>query len=129
MKLTAGDWVLFEFELNQVAKAEPRFELTDGLARISGNHLDERCRPLTLENKRISDYYDWNSTRLHSEGVSGLNYPDIHRWLVQHWLVTCDAAESDRSQRIEELNKFVESILTKSDIDSGYGFPLLRPKR
>lgn len=127
----AGDWVFCEFELQMIREVHDDgrvTEVTDGVCRHSGRDLSDRCRPLTYDFKQISDSFKWASDRLHREGSVGLNYPDIHRWLVEKWCEACDHASDVEASRalLTELREFTENALRKSEIDSGYGFPLMR---
>lgn len=129
-RFAVGQWMFFEFKLGQVKGMEDGrvTEFTDGSFNTSGNDLTDRCVPLTMATKRISDTYDYYSSRLHKEGSNGLNYPDIHRWMAEAWYAACSHAEDVAALKsdYDKVQKFCDEVLNKTDIDSGYGFPLLR---
>lgn len=127
-----GDWVFCEFELQLIREMEDGRvrEVTDAACSHCGYDLTDRCRPLTYDIKRIADNFAYQSMRIHREGSGGLNYPDIHRWLVSHWTKTCDEYGDDAATKknFELLRDFTNDVLSKQNIESGYGFPLLRTR-
>jgi hypothetical protein len=71
--------------------------------------------------------------KIHREGSNNLNYPDIHRYLVERWVAACKCEpDKDACQKIiEESNKFVWEILEQChnlNRLSVQGVPLFRPK-
>lgn len=128
-----GEWVFCEFALSQILGLSAEGcvnEVTDGVCRHFGFDLSERCMPLTLDMKQIADHFAWVSKEIHQKGSYGLNYPDIHRWLVNHWVQTCEHA-GDTAAMTDDyklLSDFHVSVLDKQNVDSGYGFPLMRPR-
>jgi hypothetical protein len=124
------DWVYFEFTLGQVREMEEgrvtRF--SDGSFSTGGYDLSNSCVPLSTTMKLIAEVYAAIGRRIHEEGSPGLNFPDIHRWLVGRWRMACyefrDPAQVQT--RYDEARRFLHDILDKQEIDSGYGFPLLR---
>lgn len=134
--IQAGTWCIFEFKIGQVKQVEPYFAFSDGMCETSGQ-LWERIVPLTLENIAIMWHYEYYSDRLHKEGVNGLNYPDIHRWLSEHWYVTTtqrptkDNEKVEREwfdQRYKELGEFFAEMLAEGKETTRWGFPAMRPR-
>lgn len=115
--MKVGEWVYCEFELGQIVAMEGQriTEFSDGSFRHGSYDLVGRCFPLSVKLKLISEEYAYWNSRLHKEGANGLNYPDIHRWLVEHWVKTCAKPDNKewRKQRYEELARFCEGILDK----------------
>lgn len=131
-QFSVGEWVFCEFELSLIRRMDDEGrvrEITDGSFSHSGFDLTDRCRKLTYEMKQIADAFAYESQRIHREGSRGLNYPDIHRWLVNHWTVTCDHLADTEALKADykALSDFVNTVLAQQQVDSGYGFPLLRP--
>lgn len=128
MTLTKGLWLFKDYELAMVKQTKPFLSITTGFFEMSGS-MEDQCKPLTIENKRISDQYHDCSTRIHRLGHNGLNYPDIHRWLVKEWAAACDACAAGEKldAYYDRLRKFEHDILSHRDADSGYGFPINRP--
>jgi hypothetical protein len=119
MKYEINGWCFFEFELSQIMKTEKGdiTEVSNGYIRTStGTSFNDRCFPLDLKVKYISDIYSNWSHKLHKQGIPSLNFPDIHRWLVTHWVQTCEVKDSDDkvNKRFEELEVFADGLLEKS---------------
>jgi len=128
-----GDWVFFEFELHQVQAVRDDgrvVELSDGLGYHAGYDLTDRCFAMTLPIKRISDAVRFQSDRIHREGMRVLNFPDIHRWLVEMWVQACQAEIAANDARVRErldtIGHFTNDVLQMQAMNTGYGFPLLR---
>lgn len=113
MKWKTGDWCFYEYKLAQITRAEkgvPR-EVKDGMFCTSGD-LSYSCRPLTLVNSAISKHAEYWSDRLHADGHGGLNYPDIHRKMVDLWAAACDAnAGKERDAACQQITDFANAIL------------------
>jgi len=130
-----GDMCFFEFSLSSIVemKGENITEISDGYFRTStGDGFNDRCFPISLEIKLISDEYDRQSKKIHEDGLRGLNFPDIHRWLVHHWSITCSKPSDAKwlKQRYSELDDSVDEIFAKQrELETYYtktGFYLLR---
>lgn len=129
MKFAVGDWVFCEFTLQQITEItdERVTRVTDGSFSHSAYSLNQRCVPLTVRMKWIAYEYERVSTMLSKHGAAGLNFPEIHAWLVSEWSLACAAGDDDLlGERLRRLNQFKIDILCKQRIDSGYGFKLLR---
>lgn len=126
-----GDWVFCEFQLSQIDEIEDGrvTNISTGYIEMGSNDLNDRCFPLTKDMLRISGEFEFASKRIHREGHAGLNYPDIKRWMVDHWAATCRHVDdvSAVKRDYERLHEFVNAML-KPIGDSGYGFPLVRPR-
>ncbi len=133
--MKVDDMCFFEFELSQVTKVKDGkvTEISTGYMRTStGDSFNDGCFPVSLHVKLISDAYDSWSKKLHKEGNNGLNYPDIHMWLVAHWAKTCSKREDDKwlETRYKELREFATEILelckNYTDVITKSGIRLLR---
>src|SRR5215475_7024269 len=112
----AGDWCFCEFTLQivkEVRETGDICEVSDGHFCLSSNSLNYCCVPLSLAAKQVSDGYDYWRNRLHKEGGRLLNFPDIHRWLVNHWVETCSKIGNEEAlrSRYMELEKFCMAAL------------------
>lgn len=114
MKFKVGDWCFCEFELQVIERIENSNirQVSTGFGSLSSSSLDDRCFPLTKENKLISDEFEYFSKKLHEIKVN-INMPDIHRWLVEEWVRTC-ARGTDKDfvgSQYKKLNNFYQDIL------------------
>lgn len=113
-----GDWVFCEFELSQIKEVDDNANITDvsnGSIRTGGRDLNSKCYPLDLKVKVLSEHVkDW-SDRLHDLECNSLNYPDIHKKLVQKWCEMCDNREDQDKMRekMNELDEFCRTIVDK----------------
>lgn len=130
-----GDWCFCEYKLSQIMEMdEGRItEVSDSMFRHSGHDLSDRCFPLSLMNCNISMCFQDMSDKIHSKGSNSLNYPDIHRHLVELWVNACTNADvKEKAQKlIEDGNKFIQEILDKCQSLnhlSVQGIPLFRPR-
>lgn len=126
--MKVGDFGYHDFKLGQVMAVENGrvTEFSTGYIRTSGADLS--FVPLSLRALRVADEFATISRAIHDKGHAGLNYPDIHRWLVRKWLDTQALDENDASvwrALWDELAVFKNRMVGENP-DSGYGFPLLR---
>lgn len=91
-KFKVGDWVFCEFQLQQIQKmnGDSIRSVCNGYGSWSGASLNDMCFPLSLEALRLSRSFLAWSERLHREGPTSLNFPDIHDWLVSKWIFACN---------------------------------------
>jgi len=118
MKTTykVGDWVFCEFKLQQIEQVEDGriVDVSDGYFSHGAYSLNDRCFPITLQNKMLSEYVASCSDRLHKEGNNSLNYPDIHNWLVNRWVDLCKTVVEDVSQKLrKDIGVFTNTILNR----------------
>jgi hypothetical protein len=86
-----GDWLLYEWELafvREVENGRVTHVVTDFFSH-GGNNLDDQCVMLTARNNAVSSNFRDLSRRLHAIKGQSLNYPDLHRWLVDLWVTAC----------------------------------------
>ena len=123
-KFKVNDWVWFEFELNQIKTmiGSKITELSTGVIRGYSTDFSDNVFPLTTVNKLISETYKRQYERLKDEcRFANLNWPDIHRWFVQHWATTCREKPVPGTagtyqdayfiHRYEELYAFVDQVI------------------
>jgi len=106
MQYKKSDFVFFEFELSQIQDAEQGevVEISTGFVNVSGRYLSDRCFSLSLKQIRISHLFRRISNEIH-QYKTGLNYPDIHRKLVELWVKASSCIDN-----VPECNKILESL-------------------
>lgn len=128
----AGDWCFCDFKLSLIEEISDAYaSVSDGDCQHSGGALVERFFPLTKRGLQVSLQFQYWSDRLHRDGAPGLNYPDIHGWLVDRWTEAMCVAESDDDLMpiLERLSQFGSDVLEASRPQaSKYGFPIMRTK-
>jgi hypothetical protein len=103
-----GDWAVFEREIVQIKDIREGLgcSVSDGLFETCG-HLLDRLRPLTLRNKRITEWFAWHYRELKKiNGERGFNYPDISRHFAQLVLRAIDGEDDDQSA-FDEAQAFI----------------------
>jgi len=127
-KWKVGDWCFFEFELYQIQECNEEIvgEVTNGCVACSGKDLSDRCFPLDLRIKVISEEFYLYSDKIHKLNYNSLNIPDIHRYMVNLWVDTCN--HKDNNEFIKNnysilknlYNKITESIdnVSKNTFDN-----------
>lgn len=118
-KFEVGEWCFCEFKLQQIksTKEDRITGVTDSMFELGGNDLTDRCFPLDLKIKRISDTVAYWSDSFHKLNAPGLNYPDLNRYLISAWVDMCEAKDDDT--KLKELNEalgeFGRKVLQRID--------------
>lgn len=116
-KIKKGEWCFCEFELSQIVKTQENriTERTNGYISHSGHDLSDRCFPLDVKIKRISEEVEYWSKAFHSLKTNSLNHPDLHRELVSRWAMMCENKdnEDEVNSLFESLRKFGQAVLDK----------------
>lgn len=111
-----GDWCVFEFKICQIKEVNKYGHvhlITDDYFEI-GSGTGHKIRPLTIRNKLISDEFEAVSKRIYKNGNVGLNYPDIHNYLIYLWLEACDTPETEKGhKRVREIYNQIEEFEAK----------------
>jgi hypothetical protein len=113
-KFKKGDWCFCEFKLQQVQEVTKGrvTEVSDGHFRHGGNDLSDRCAALTMRNKMISDDFKYWSDKLYALNNNALNYPDLHRELVDRWVTVCGTTtDAVCTQLLKDLSEFCEEVI------------------
>jgi len=117
LKFQKGDWVFCEFKLQQIMETnENRItEVSDGMFRMGSYDISDRCFPLTLSIKRVSDVVSYWSKQFHEAECKGLNHPDLNRALISRWVDICENIDNEKlaNEKMEELSKFGKSVMDK----------------
>jgi hypothetical protein len=92
-------------------------EVSDGNFSHGSSDLSDRCYPLEMKYKLISDNVEYWSKKLHALDNNSLNFPDIHRALVEKWCDMCDNADDYDKLKIlyNKLADFAKAIINKVD--------------
>jgi hypothetical protein len=118
-KFKKGDWCFCEFELKQVIETSDNriTEVSSGYSRLSSRDLSDRCFPLTLRIKVISDSVNYWSRKFHETNCNNLNHPDLNRELIKRWVSICETSDDDdlTNKKIKSLEEFGKSVINKVD--------------
>lgn len=116
-KFNKGEWCFCEFELSQIVKTQENriTERTDGFFNHSSHDLSDRCFPLEMPIKRISDSVAYWSKTFHGLKFNGLNHPDLNRALISRWVEMCNASDDEEQLKIlfKKLDEFGQEIQRK----------------
>lgn len=107
MDWKVGDWAVFERDIVQIKEIRDYgCSVSDGSIETSGQLFD-RLRPLSLRNKRITEWFAWHYRELNKvRGERGFNYPDISRHFSKLALRAIDGPDEDKSP-FEEAQDFI----------------------
>lgn len=112
-----GDWGIFEFELSMIKemKGSEITSVSDGTICTGGLSLNDRFFPLDLKTKQLSDSVNYWRNKFHRD-CKGLNYPDLHRKLVQVWVGLIEVKEDEKmlTKAIKELDDFGTEVCRKA---------------
>lgn len=112
-----GDWCFCEYKLQQIKRVDEDgtvHEVSDGNFS-HGGHLTDRCYPMDMKVKLISEHVSYWREKFHKLNHNSLNMPDINRALIARWCMMCDDREDEKMsiKHGEELNEFCEKIVTR----------------
>lgn len=108
MNWKVGDWAVFERDIVQIKDIREGggCSVSEGSCETSGMLLDQ-LRPLTLRNKRITEYFDYYYRELNRiRGERGFNYPDIARHFANLAVRAIDSADDDKAP-FDEVQDFI----------------------
>lgn len=114
---TGGDWCFCEFKLQQIQKmdGERITSVSDGYISLSGNDLSDKCFPLDMNFKTISDEFFYWHRKFHDLQNTALNYPDLHRELVSRWIEVCNRKDEEDfiNESFSKLSNFYNEVINK----------------
>lgn len=117
MDWKVNDWCFCEFKLQMIKEIkEGRItEVSDGYFCMGGHDLSDRCYPLSLQSKINSENVRRWSNDFHKIKNNTINYPEIHRTLVEKWQEICNAGNDNKILNIlfEQLNKWGNKSLDR----------------
>ncbi|NRA78912.1 MAG: hypothetical protein HRU18_11940 [Pseudoalteromonas sp.] len=117
LKFKKGEWCFCEFKLQQVTETEENriTGVSDGMFSLGSMDLSDRCYPLELDVKRISDTVAYWSTKFHELKNNALNHPDLNRELIRRWVELCDSRKDEicLKELYDSLSNFGNSVLRK----------------
>ena len=117
LKFQKGEWCFCEFRLQQVLETEENriISVSDGVFSLFSSDLSDRCYPLEMDVKRISDAVAFWSTKFHELKNNSLNHPDLNRELIRRWAELCDNRKDENhlKELYDSLNTFGMSVLRK----------------
>ena len=129
-----GDWCFCEMVLQQIKEMDGDrvTSVTDSFFSMGGNSINDRCFPLDLLVKNISDRFVAFKNRIRAEEwKANLNWPDISEWFIRKWRAACIEKDNPTrlAERIEEAQKFARDVVEEiRDIHRKYvdGVALVR---
>ena len=111
------DWCYCEFNLQQIKEMKGNCitSVSDGYFSHSSSDMSDRCYPLEMKYKLISDEVACWKRKIHELDNNSLNYPDINRALIERWCDMCDNADDhDKLQDLyTKLAGFGNAIINK----------------
>ncbi len=123
LKFKKGEWCFCEFKLQQITETEENriTGVNDGICSLGSNDLSDRCYPLEMKVKQISDTVAYWSAGFHALRNNSLNHPDLNRELVCRWVQLCDNRKDENCSKelYEKLSQFGNSVTQKVK-DLGY---------
>ena len=117
LKFKQGEWCFCEFALQQVIETEENriTEVSDGMFRLGGYDLSDRCYPLEMNVKQISDIVAYWSKEFHALKNNALNHPDLNRELIRRWVELCDNRDNEKRLKklYDKLSEFGNSVVRR----------------
>lgn len=117
LKFKQGEWCFCEFALQQVMETEGNriTGVSDGMFRHGGHDLSDRCYPLEMKVKQISDTVAYWSKEFHALKNNALNHPDLNRELIRRWVELCDNRENENrlKELYDKLSEFGNSVIRR----------------
>jgi len=111
------DWCFCEFKLQQIKEMKGNCitSVSDGNFCHGSSDLSDRCYPLEIKYKLISENVAYWCKKLFDLNNNSLNYPDINRALIERWCDMCDNADDHDKLRAlyEKLADFAKAIINK----------------
>ncbi len=116
-KFKKGDWCFCEFKLQQVIETnEDRItSVSDGYFNHGSSDLSDRCYPMEMRVKIISDDVNYWHNQFHQLKHNSLNHPDLNWKLIEMWIEMCENRNDKEklSELYEKLNAFGQSVVNK----------------
>lgn len=116
-KFKKGDWCFCEYTLKQVKETvENRItSVSDGYISHGSYDLSDRCYPLELKVKIISDDVNYWHNQFHQLKHNSLNHPDLNWKLIEMWIEMCENRKDDDKLRelYVKLNDFGQSVVNR----------------
>ncbi len=117
MRLNKNEWCFCEFKLQQITETtEGRItSVSDGNFSLGSYDLTDKCFPITMCIKVISDRVAYWSDQFHKLKISSLNYPDLNRELIRRWVEVCHNSENTKivQERLSALDEFGKTVLDR----------------
>lgn len=108
------DFCFCEFTLQQIKEIKENriTSVSDGVCSMSSHDLSDRCFPLDLKIKRISDTVAYYSNKFHALKNNSINYPDLNRELIKRWVNMCNCTDDKELQKLyDSLGSFCNSVI------------------
>ena len=132
-KFKVGEWCFCEFKLQQVkeTKSDNITSVSDGIIVMSGSDLSDRCYPVEMGIKRISDSVSFWSKIFHELNCPSLNHPDLNRELIKRWVEMCEAVNDQPKLEklytgLEKFGKLIQERVREIGYEEVEGVKLFR---
>jgi len=116
-KFKKGDWCFCEFTLKQVTETREDCitSVSDGYFSHGSSDLSDRCYPMEMRVKLISNEFEYWSKKFHALNNNALNHPDLNRELIDRWCKACDDRndEAKLKKHYEKLSEFGNAVVRR----------------
>ena len=116
-KFKKGDWCFCEFTLKQVTETREDCitSVSDGYFSHGSSDLSDRCYPMEMRVKLISNEFEYWSKKFHELKNNALNHPDLNRELIGRWCKACDDRndEAKLKKHYEKLSEFGNAVVRR----------------
>ena len=116
MKWKVGDWCFCEYKLQMIKEMSDDGRITsvsDGCFQMGAYDLSDKCFPLTLEGKNISDAFVRIYQRMYDQIKNGnYNFPDFHRYSVKQWVEAMNYMNSANTI-IDDFDYWCREVIDK----------------
>jgi hypothetical protein len=117
LKFKKKEWCFCEFKLQQIMETKKNriTSVSDGMFRLGSNDLSDRCYPLEMKIKQISDTVAYWNKEFHKLKNNSLNHPDLKIELIRRWVELCDNREDEKrlKELDDKLSEFGSAVLKK----------------
>lgn len=110
--LKKGDWCFCEFKLQKITKTKGNriTEVSDGICCLSSNDLTDRCFPMDMEIKLISDNVLYNFKRIQYLNDCDVNTCGIYKLYISKWIEICKYKDN-----YDVMNDLLNKLSTLTD--------------
>ncbi len=118
VKFNLGEWCFYEFKLHQITETinGKIVEITDGIRFIREEDINDKCYPISMITKQISESVAYCKTDLDNIKNKLFDNKVLNKELIRAWLEMCE--NKDNKDKLEELytrlHFFRHVIKTKS---------------
>jgi hypothetical protein len=116
-KFKKGEWCFCEFTLKQVTETNGNriTTVSDGYFSHGSYDMSDRCYPMEMKVKVISDDVNYWHNQFHQLKHNSLNHPDLNRALIEMWVDMCENRNDEEKLKklYEKLNTFGQDVVNR----------------